>query len=136
MCRSALIVAVAMAMTVILGCSSIERGDALRQHTLEPGKSAKSEVVNAIGLPRSTEKSSDGSREYWYYTGSALSTSYFIPLPVSATAYTPGTNLVSYADLGSKSVIGDQRVSLVCVFDADGKLVQAYNPNESTHEKN
>lgn len=125
-----------MVTVLVAGCSSIERGGALRQHTLLPGKSVKAEVVNAIGLPRSTEKSADGSREYWYYTGTALSTSYFVPLPVSATAYTPGTSLVSYADLGSKDVIGDQRVSLICLFDVDGKLLQAYNPNESNHEKN
>ncbi|GGY84036.1 hypothetical protein GCM10007388_16370 [Pseudoduganella plicata] len=123
-------------MLVLAGCSSIERSDALQQHALQPGKSAKSDVVNTIGLPRSTEKSGDGSREYWYYTGKPISTSYFIPLPVSSTPYTPSSNLVSYADIGSKNVIGDERVALICVFGADGKLLQAYNLNESTNEKN
>lgn len=123
-------------MLMLAGCSSIECSDALRQHALQPGKSAKSDVVNTIGLPRSTEKSGDGSREYWYYTGKPISTSYFVPLPVSSTAYTPGTNLVTYADIGSKNVIGDERVALICVFGTDGKLLQAYNPNESTNEKN
>lgn len=123
-------------LLLLAGCSSIERSDALRQHTLRAGTSAKSDVVNTIGLPRSTEKSGDGGREYWYYTGKPISTSYFIPLPVSSTPYTPGTNLVSYADIGSKNVIGDERVALICVFGADGKLLQAYNPNESTNEKN
>lgn len=111
-------------------CSSLERSSDLAQHQLAASQSTKKDVVNSIGLPRSTERSGDGDVEYWYYTGKPISTSYFIPMPTSSTPYSPGLNTVHYADLGSKNVIGDQPVVLICVFNRAGQLVKFYKPEQ------
>lgn len=93
-------------------------------------QSTKKDVVNAIGLPRSAEKSEDGEVEFWYYTGKPISTSYFVPMPTSSTPYSPGVDLVNYADLGAKNVVGNQPVVLVCMFNRAGQLVKIYKPEQ------
>lgn len=114
----------------LTACSSLERGGDLAQHQLTASHSTKKDVVNAIGLPRSTEKSEDGEVEFWYYTGKPISTSYFIPMPISSTPYSPGMDMVHYADLGAKNVIGNQPVVLTCMFNRAGQLVKIYKPEQ------
>lgn len=110
------------------GCSSIDRTSAIGSHKLAIGSSLKKDVVNVIGLPLLIEKDATGTRETWYYTGKPISESYFIPLPVSVTPYTPGTQLVHYADVGTKNVIGKDPVILACIFDDDGRLLDVRYP--------
>lgn len=114
----------------LTACSSLERGGDLAQHQLTVIQSTKKDVVNAIGLPRSTEKSEDGEAEFWYYTGKPNSTSYFVPIPTSSAPYGPGMDIVHYSDLGTKNVIGNQPVVLICVFSQAGQLVKIYKPEQ------
>jgi hypothetical protein len=119
-----------LAVLCMPACSSLERSSDLAQHQLATSQSTKKDVVNSIGLPRSIEKYGDGEVEYWYYTGKPISTSYFVPIPTSSTPYSPGLNMVHYADLGSKNVIGGQPVVLICVFNRAGQLVHFYKPEQ------
>lgn len=114
----------------LTGCSSLDRTASLESHQLVIGSSLKTEVVNAIGLPRVVEKDDSGQYEIWHYTGKPVSESYFIPLPVSSTPFTPNTRLVHVADLGSKSVVGHDPVVLTCAFDQTGRLVSVQYPNK------
>lgn len=115
----------------ISACSSLERSADLVQHRLIAGQSTKSDVVNSIGLPRSSEKTKDGNIEFWYYTGKPISTSYFVPIPVSRASYTPGLDIVNYVDLGSKRVIGNDPVVLVCAFNQVGQLIRFHTPEKN-----
>lgn len=112
------------------GCSSLDRSATLKSPHLAIGTSLKTEVVNAIGLPRVVEKDASGQREIWYYTGKPVSESYFIPLPISSSQYTPNTQMVHFTDLGAKNVIGNDPVILTCIFDQSGRLVMIEYPNK------
>lgn len=129
--RSSLHTAWLLLTTLCLtACSSLERGGDLAQHQLTASLSTKNDVVNAIGLPRSADKSEDGKAEFWYYTGKPISTSYFVPMPTSSTPYSPGVDIVHYSDLGAKNVIGNQPVVLICMFNHAGQLVKIYQPEQ------
>lgn len=109
-------------------CSSLERSDDIARHKLAAYQSTKNDVVNTIGLPRSVEKSTDGEVEFWYYTGKPISSSYFVPVPFAHTSYSPGIDLVRYADLGAKNVINNQPVVLVLTLDRTGRLLKIHHP--------
>lgn len=118
-----------LALLALPACSSIDRSGDLQNHTLSAKTSRKTDVVNAIGLPAKTQKDAAKGLEFWFYTGKPISSSYFVPMPVAATPYSPGLTQVFYADLGAKNVTGNDPVALIAVFDSEGRLVDIYNPS-------
>lgn len=109
-------------------CSSIDRASEIKQARLAIGSSSKSDVVHAIGLPKQTIRKDGKDVELWLYTGKPAATSLFIPMPV---AVVPGGtyNTVYLADIGPKNVVDDEPVSLICVFDRTGRLIDVQRPN-------
>lgn len=105
-------------------CSSIERSQEIQGHRLAAKVSSKTEVVNAIGLPRAIEKDEARGVEIWLYTGKPVSTSFFVPLPFAATPAGSGMTMVHYLDVGSKSIPSNEPVVLALVFDKAGQLIE------------
>jgi outer membrane protein assembly factor BamE (lipoprotein component of BamABCDE complex) len=106
-------------------CSAIDRTTEIERTPLQIGVSTKSDVVNAIGLPLRVDKNAASGAETWYYTGKAQSRGYFIPMPVAIRQVSPTTQIGYYLDVGPKNLIGNDPITLTCVFSADGHLVQA-----------
>ena len=119
----------AASMVLLGACSSLERSDDLKSHKLSTQVSNKTQVVNAIGLPRTIEKDEEKGIEVWHYTGKPMNTSYFVPLPVAAVPAGGGLSTVYYADIGKKLIDGKDPVVLMLVFDKTGQLIQLVNPN-------
>lgn len=115
------------------GCSSIDRSSDLQHHALRAGSSNKADVVNAIGLPAKTDKDIAKGLEFWFYSGTSINTSYFIPVPV-ATAASRGLTTVFYSDIGAKNVTTPDATLQIFVFDRDGRLVDIHKPSTGKKE--
>jgi hypothetical protein len=115
------------------GCSSIDRTSDLQHHALVAGSSSKADVVNAIGLPAQTARDAGQGREYWYYSANAFNTSYFVPLPVAATA-SQGMTTVFYSDVGPKNMRAIGTDTQVFVFDHAGHLIDIRKPSTGKQE--
>lgn len=125
----ALLVAGAAQLGLLTACSSLERSDQLKTVKLSNQISNKTQVVNAIGLPRTIERDEEKGVEIWHYTGKPMNTSYFVPVPVAAAPAGGGMTTVFTADVGKKLVEGKDPVILTLVFDKTGQLIQLLKPN-------
>lgn len=114
----------AVILAALSACSSIERTQEIGSHKLAAKVSSKTEVVNAIGLPRSIEKDETRGVEIWLYTGKPINTSYFVPLPIAAVPAGAGMATVYYLDAGSKNIPTHEPIVLALVFDRAGQLIE------------
>lgn len=112
---------------VLAACSSMDRSSDIKNHRLGVNISKKTDVVNAIGLPRRIESGEIDGSEVWFYTGKPISTSYFVPVPVAAVPATSGLTTVFYLNAGSQNVIENEPVVLALIFNKDGLLVVINN---------
>jgi hypothetical protein len=118
---------IAFLVTSLCACrSGIDRTRDLERAPLQVGVTTKSEIVDAIGLPRRVDKDAASGTETWYYTGKAQSRSYVVYVPFAITQVSASTQLVHLIDIGAKNVVDDQPVLLTCVFSPDGRLVQIH----------
>ena len=112
---------------VLSGCSAIDRRSTIENHKLQIGQAIKSQVVDQIGLPNKVEHRN--SQEYWLYSGKESRSDLFIPLPIGATGVGSGTYQVYYTDIGPSKTLTFEPI-LVCVFDKDGVLINAFKPEK------
>lgn len=113
---------------LLLGaCSSIDRSSDLDRARFTFGQTSKQEVVSAIGLPNKIERRD--STEYWIYSGKELKSDIFIPLPIAANKVSTSTYDVYYTDIGPKNTYNIEP-ALVCVFNKDMKLINAFDPRK------
>ncbi|QRY79360.1 hypothetical protein JVX91_27990 [Pseudomonas sp. PDNC002] len=112
-------------------CSSIDRTSEIKRARLSVGASSKNDVVQAIGLPREVRKDDRRNLELWLYTGKAATTSYFIPLPVGSVS-TGDSVITYYRDIGPKFLQDGEAISLICVFDSSGHLLDVKRPDQET----
>jgi len=122
---------IALILSIVLqpACSSIDRSDEVNHAHLAIGSSSKSDVVHAIGLPRETHKDEKQGVELWFYTGKPVATSYFIALPIASVPYGAGTTTY-FTDIGPKNMGGKEPISLICIFDKTGRLLDVKRPNQ------
>ncbi|MEC5387936.1 hypothetical protein VVD49_19540 [Uliginosibacterium sp. H3] len=118
-----------LAITASLSaCSSTERTSDLENHRLVVGSSTKSDVVNAIGLPRKIDRDDAQGGEAWLYTGKPINTSFLFPVAAVMTA--PSTMSVYLANVGTQSTIDNEPVTLICFFDKTGRVIDIRRPNQ------
>ncbi|MNF60807.1 hypothetical protein D3C85_750910 [compost metagenome] len=122
---------IALILSIVLqpACSSIDRSDEVNHAHLAIGSSSKSDVVHAIGLPRETHKDDKQGVELWFYTGKPVATSFFIPLPIASVPNGAGTTTY-FTDIGPKNIEGKEPISLICIFDKTGRLLDVKRPNQ------
>lgn len=114
-------------LSLLAACSSsIDRSDQLRDAKLVAGISTKSDVVNMIGLPAKIDRDEAKKLEIWQYTGKPLSSSFFVPLPI--------LNVGDIYGITTRSSIGNQPVTLICVFDEAGRLLNIYKPTQGENK--
>jgi hypothetical protein len=110
---------------LISACSSIDRKSQIDNHKLQVGTAVKSHVVDQIGLPNKVEKRN--GQEFWLYSGKEIRSDLFIPLPFAAVGNGAGSYQVFYDDIGPSQEL-DFKPILVCVFDKNNTLINAFNP--------
>ncbi len=112
-----------LALSLLAACaSSIDRSVQLRGAKLVAGVSTKSDVVNMIGLPAKIDRDEAKKLEIWQYTGKAINSSSFVPLPI--------LNAGDIYGVTTRSNIENQPVTLICVFDEAGRLLDIIKPTQ------
>jgi hypothetical protein len=113
-------------MATLWGCaSSLERSSDIRNQQLAVNVSSKSDVVKAIGLPRTVQKDESKGLEVWLYTGKPISSSYFIPMPMAG-----GRSGLDATNIGPSNVPNGADVVLTLVFNRDGQLIEIRNTSK------
>ena len=110
------------------GCSSLERTSDLKNQKLLVNYSTKTDVVNAVGLPKRVEK--QGGNEIWLYSGKPINSSFFVPMPISIVPVGNNSAIAYYTDIGTKNNIDDKPITFICVFNHTGQLIEIQNLNQ------
>lgn len=118
------ILLVLISISIATACSSsIKRTEEINSFKLTIGEANKTNVIDQIGLPNKVEQK-DGN-EYWLYTGRELTSDLFIPLPIIVSPLP----LILFADIGP-SWRNDFKPMLICVFDNNDILINAFDPRK------
>lgn len=114
-------------LLVFSACAStIDRKDDIDKIKLTLGASTKTNVVDAVGLPKVVKKNNRDLTEIWGYTGAVDSTGYIFAAP-------SGYHQIHHGALVQMSTVNvdaqnNNPIMLYCLFDKDGVLVDFYKP--------
>ena len=114
----------------LLACSSsIKRTDDIENHKLILNTSHKSDVVNAIGLPKVVQDNQVDNTEMWFYTGNPDTSGLIIPV-ITDVDHAHHYTIIT-ATTKELSVKNTTPTTLVCIFNKSGLLIGLYRPGES-----
>jgi len=104
---------------ILAGCTSASIKPVSEQkiNQLILGKSTKSDIVSALGLPNHVVKDKESGGELWRYSSQAISANFMVMVPV-VVAPVP-----LFLDVGKKGVVDTSAIGVTCHIDKNGVLV-------------
>lgn len=108
---------------IVAGCASINSVSEHKVNQLVSGKSTKSDIVSALGLPNKVVKNGEDGSEQWKYSNKSISKDFFVALPVAVVPLAGSMSAAVSLDVGPKNVVDTNEVSVMCYINKDGLLV-------------